>query len=113
MSMDDHMIERAKRQATLCRLFGNPCRLMIFWSLGSGELAVNEIAARVGSSLQNVSQHLGLLKRRNLIVPRRDGQHIYYRINESALPSNCLAMSAIGDHGLPQHEITIRNGGTR
>ncbi|MEX2161974.1 MAG: metalloregulator ArsR/SmtB family transcription factor [Anaerolineales bacterium] len=111
--MNDLTIERAQRQASLCRLFGNPCRLMILWSLANGELPVNEIATRVGSSLQNVSQHLSLLKRRNMVVPRRNGQHIYYRINESALLSNCLAMSAIRDRALAQPGITTRNGGTR
>src|SRR3972149_4849176 len=65
--MDQTTLARAQDQAALCRLIANPCRLMILWSLADGELAVNEIAARVGGSLQNVSQHLSLLRKHDLI----------------------------------------------
>jgi DNA-binding transcriptional ArsR family regulator len=110
--MELTLAEKAERQAAMCRIFGNPCRLQILWSLASGELSVNEIASQVGSSLQNVSQHLSLLKRHNLLASRREGQHIYYRIDESALLSDCLAMSTAAGVRLT-NEISIQNGGLR
>jgi len=91
--MEQSTLERAEDQATLCRLIGNPCRLQILWSLADGELAVNEIAARVGGTLQNISQHLSLLRRHGLIGSRREGRHIYYHINKSGWLENCLAVS--------------------
>lgn len=100
--MNETLIAQAEHQADLCRVFSNPCRLLILWSLADHELHVTEIAAQVGSSMQNVSQHLSLLKRRNLITARRDGQHIYYHINESPWQSTCPAMN----HA-PINEITI------
>lgn len=89
--MDEIMIAQAEQQASLCRLFSNPCRLLILWSLADGELAVNEIAEQVGSTLQNVSQHLSLMKQHKLIAARRDGRHIYYRILPIKGLDNCLA----------------------
>jgi DNA-binding transcriptional ArsR family regulator len=103
--MSEILIEQAEQQADLCRVFSNPCRLLILWALAERELPVTEIAAQVGSSMQNVSQHLSLLKRRNLITARRDGQHIYYRINENPWLSSCPAMMHT-----PIHEITITGG---
>jgi ArsR family transcriptional regulator, virulence genes transcriptional regulator len=78
--MDIALREHAERQAKLCRIFGNASRILILWSLAEGELPVNEIAGEVGTSLQNISQHLALLKKYGIVVARREGQTIYYRI---------------------------------
>jgi ArsR family transcriptional regulator len=91
--MEQSTLERAEGQAALCRLIGNPCRLLILWSLVGGELAVSEIAAHVGGTLQNISQHLSLLRRHGLIGSRREGRHIYYHVNKSEWLEHCLAMS--------------------
>ena len=71
------------KQAELCKLFGNASRILILWSLSDRELPVTEIADEVGTSLQNTSQHLALLKEHNIVSARRDGQTIYYRIAEN------------------------------
>jgi DNA-binding transcriptional ArsR family regulator len=81
--------ELAERQAERCRLFGNASRIMILWSLSDRELPVTEIADEVGTSLQNISQHLALLKEQNVVSARRDGQTIYYRIVENEWLKNC------------------------
>jgi DNA-binding transcriptional ArsR family regulator len=81
--------ELADRQAVLCRLFGNASRILIIWSLSDGELSVSEIADRVGTSLQNISQHLALLKEHGIVKARRDAQSIYYRIADNELLSDC------------------------
>ena len=109
--MDQAIHIRAQKQSELCRLLGNPSRLLILWSLADGELPVNEIAARVGGSLQNVSQHLSLLKTHRIIASRRDGRHIYYHINHSETLNNCMAMSANSGQGLERMEEPIHFGG--
>ncbi|MEX2143066.1 MAG: metalloregulator ArsR/SmtB family transcription factor [Anaerolineales bacterium] len=109
--MDELMLARATRQAARCRLLGNACRLQILWSLSNGELSVNEIATRVGGSLQNVSQHLSLLKEHKLISSRRDGRHIYYHINDSEWLSSCIATSRISGERLEHIEFPTLIGG--
>ena len=81
--MDTALKELAIRQAEFCKLFGNTSRILILWSLYDRELPVTEIADEVGTSLQNTSQHLALLKEHNIVSARRDGQTIYYRIAEN------------------------------
>ena len=104
--MNKTLIAKAEEQAELCRVFSNSCRVLILWALAEGELPVTEITARVGSSMQNVSQHLNLLKQHGLISARREAQHIYYHINASPWLSSCPAMK------VPQiNEITFSNGG--
>ena len=87
--------ELAERQAELCRLFGNTSRILIVWSLSSGELSVSEIADEVGTSLQNISQHLALLKEHGIVKARRDAQTIYYRIADNKLLSDCPILSKV------------------
>jgi DNA-binding transcriptional ArsR family regulator len=62
---------------------------LILWSLSERELPVSEIANEVGTSLQNISQHLALLKEHNIVSARRDGQTIYYRIAETEWLKEC------------------------
>lgn len=90
--MDPILLELAEKQAAQCRVFGNARRLLILWILQEEELSVNEIAARAGSSLQNVSQHLNLLKKAGIVTARRDGQTIYYQIADPEYLARCPAI---------------------
>lgn len=80
--MDLILKELAGEHAEICKLFGNVSRVLILWSLSDRELPVSEIADEVGTSLQNISQHLALLKEHGIVTARRDGQTIYYRISD-------------------------------
>ena len=91
--MDTALREHAEKQASLCKLFGNASRILILWSLSERELAVTEIAEEVGTSIQNISQHLSLLKEHNIVSARRDGQTIYYRIAENERLKDCPVLA--------------------
>ena len=97
MDMDTNLFDLAERQAARCRIFGNTRRLLILWLLNKGELSVNEIAAQAGSSLQNVSQHLSLLKKVGFVTSRRAGQTIYYKIADLECMKNCPAILHLSD----------------
>ena len=73
--------ELAKSQANICSVFGNARRVLILWALVNGEMSVSDIAATVNTSLQNTSQHLRLMQDKGVLVSRRDGSAVYYRIN--------------------------------
>ena len=87
--MDLAQKELAERQAELCRVFGNATRILILWILADRELAVTDIANEVGTSLQNVSQHLAMLKAHEIVSPRRVGHTIYYRLSDHEWIKEC------------------------
>lgn len=87
--MDPGIKELAQERASICRVFGSTYRVMIAWVLGDREMAVSDIAAAVDSSMQNVSQHLRLMKDKGILQSRRDGRSIYYRIAENELTRQC------------------------
>jgi DNA-binding transcriptional ArsR family regulator len=82
----------AEDQAKYCSVFSNTRRIQILWALAESELSVGTIAEVVGSSLQNVSQHLSLMKTYNLVESRREGHTIYYRIKKECLVDHCLGL---------------------
>jgi DNA-binding transcriptional ArsR family regulator len=62
------------------RILSNPKRLMIINLLKDKEKTVGEIASDIGIEVQNASQHLRILKAGGIVVTRRNGQAIYYKL---------------------------------
>jgi len=67
-------------------------RVQILWALINGEMSVGNIANTIDASLQNTSQHLRIMKDKCMVVSRRDGQIIYYRVAENDLLNNFQAI---------------------
>ena len=87
--MNEEILALAEHQADICGLFGNANRVLILWALGEQEMSVGEIASAIDCSLQNTSQHLRLMKDKNVLTSRREGQTIYYRIKQSEFMEGC------------------------
>ena len=70
-------------QETENRIFqalADPSRRAILESLSHGEAAVKDLTARFDISQPAVSQHLAALKDAGLVVGRREGRNVYYRV---------------------------------
>jgi len=68
--------------AVLFKAMGDPNRLRILWALGAGEMCVCDLAALLTSSESAVSHQLRLLRQMALVSNRRQGQVLYYRLND-------------------------------
>ena len=71
---------QAAEAAAFLRTLANENRLLILCVLAEGEISVGELAARLGITHPNASQHLFRLKSEGLVAARRDGQAVYYSI---------------------------------
>jgi DNA-binding transcriptional ArsR family regulator len=89
--------ELAQEQSKFCDIFGNARRLMILWCLLDRELSVGDIANAAGTSMQNTSQHLHLMKAKGILTSRREGQTIYYRLSESMQMRDCQLIKQARD----------------
>jgi DNA-binding transcriptional ArsR family regulator len=89
--MEAELVKAAQQRAAMCRVFGNSKRVLIVWALAGRERErpVSEIAAAIGASLQNTSQHLHSMKRADILSSRRDGQTIYYRLAKNEIVETC------------------------
>jgi DNA-binding transcriptional ArsR family regulator len=86
---DQGLLALAESQAEICGVFGNANRVLILWALGEREMSVGEIASAIDCSLQNTSQHLRLMRDKDILASRREGQTIYYRIKQNELMESC------------------------
>ena len=75
--------------ADMCQALANPHRLAIMYFLKDGEKSVGDIGAELGISVQNVSQHLRILKERLLLRSRKEGQTVYYSITNPKFVEAC------------------------
>lgn len=66
--------------ARIGRALANPHRVELLDLLAQGERSVEVIAARASISIGLASAHLQALRRAGLVVPRRDGTRIVYRL---------------------------------
>ena len=82
-------ISLAEEQAEIYQVFSNPKRILILWLLDIQEMSVGDIAEEIGATIQSTSQHLRMMRDKGLLVCRRDGQTIYYRIADNELGNKC------------------------
>jgi DNA-binding transcriptional ArsR family regulator len=71
--------------AEFCQTLSDANRLLIISELSKGEASVNEIVTRLELRQSNVSKHLALMRERGLVVTRREGATIYYRLSDKRI----------------------------
>lgn len=64
------------------KAIAHPLRLKTLCVLADGELSVQEIVEYVGTSQSNISQHLAILRDKEILATRKDANRVYYRIED-------------------------------
>lgn len=64
------------------KALSDPHRLKIVNALRYGELTVGDIAELLDAEVVTVSHHLKIMKYANLVVVRRDGRFMYYKLHD-------------------------------
>ncbi len=67
------------------KALAHPLRIRIIDSLREGEIGVNDLCARLDVEQSTVSQQLALLRSRNIVTGRKEGQNVYYSIRDTAI----------------------------
>lgn len=76
----DRMVDNATKASNFLKAVSHEGRLMILCHLVSGEKSVTELEDLLAARQAAVSQQLSRLRLEGLVVPRRDGKAIYYRL---------------------------------
>jgi ArsR family transcriptional regulator len=69
-----------QKAAHCVKAIAHPIRLSILSLLAEGEKNVQELTKALGTTQSNVSQHLFQMRARDMVVTRREGNMIYYSI---------------------------------
>ena len=76
---DDKDIALAARSL---KAMSHPLRLKILCALGAEEISVQDIVEIVGTSQSNISQHLGILREKGILVTRKHANRVFYRVGD-------------------------------
>jgi len=83
-------------------------RLECLELLAQGERSVDQLATLTGASVANTSQHLQKLKAAGLIVGRKEGQYVFYRLAGDEIVGLLGALGKTGAAYLAEVERTVR-----
>jgi ArsR family transcriptional regulator len=93
MSQEEAMLW--EMQADMCQTLANPKRLQILNLLKDGELSVGAMVQALGVAKANLSQHLGVMRQKGILLSRREGTTIYYRLGTPHIAEACKIMRLV------------------
>ena len=76
----ERIVDNATTASNFLKAVSHEGRLMILCHLVSGEKSVTELEELLAARQAAVSQQLSRLRLEGLVIPRRDGKAIYYRL---------------------------------
>ncbi len=90
--------------ARIAAALGNGRRAEIVEVLAQGERSVEQVADAIEQSLANTSHHLRTLARAGLVVGRREGTHVRYRLASEQVLDVWLALRRLAAEQLDELE---------
>jgi DNA-binding transcriptional ArsR family regulator len=72
-------------KAEVFQALAHPTRIHIVECLRDGELPVSTILERIGVEPANMSQHLAVLRAKQLVVSRKEGNQVFYALRDPLL----------------------------
>ena len=97
-SPEKQPVDEATLTSNALKAMANPLRWRIICALGSEEMSVGDIKEKIGASQSNTSQHLEMLKSKNIIKSRKDANKVYYSISNDQLLALIANMRSVLCH---------------
>ena len=87
--LSDNMLEMVSNQF---KILSEPLRLAILQELKEGEQCVTDLVTRLDANQANISKHLSLLMKANMVMRRKEGLKVYYKISSPAIIDLCTTV---------------------
>ena len=95
--------------ARIGKAIASPHRLEILEVLAQGERTVESLAAETGLSVANTSRHLQQLRQAQLVLTRREGLFIHYRVAGPEVVAVTLALRHAAEEHLAEVDRVVRD----
>jgi ArsR family transcriptional regulator len=79
-------------KAGVFQALGHPTRVAIAEYLQYGEMTVNQLCEKVGVEQSNASQHLAVLRNKQVVQTRKEGNQIFYSLRDPLIGKVLQAM---------------------
>ena len=79
------MYDISELKAELFKALAHPLRIQILNALRGTERNVNELKELLGIEAANVSQQLAILRTKKMVKTRKEGNNVYYSVQDDAV----------------------------
>jgi len=95
-------------KADFFHAMAHPTRVAIVEQLRSGELSAGELISRLNKEQANVSQHLAVLRSKQIVVNRKAGNQVFYTVRDPLIAQVLDVMKAYFQEHLADSVATLR-----
>jgi rhodanese-related sulfurtransferase len=95
--------------AAVAKSLAHAHRLELLEQLAQGERSVEVLADRTRLSIANASQHLQHMRRAGLVLNRRDGKFVYYRLVDDSVLGLLAELRRIAERNVAEVDRVIRS----
>jgi ArsR family transcriptional regulator len=67
------------------KAIAHPVRLRILCFIGAKEVSVKDIVANVGTSQSNISQHLSVMKSKEIVDSKKVANRVFYHVKNTTI----------------------------
>ena len=96
-------------QANICKTLANPRRLEIIEALHDDELNATQLIQKIGISKANLSQHMSILIQKGVVLSRREGLNVYYKLSDERIKKACDLMRELLIKNLEQNSSILKD----
>ena len=77
------------------KALAHPSRLLAVCHIADGEKTVGELEEILGTTQSNVSQHLAKLRDKDILITRKDGNQVFYRLKDRKVLALISSLQAL------------------
>lgn len=83
--METEMLEKAAKVCRCLQGISHEIRLGVILALKSGEMNVSSLVNTLNIPQPTLSQHLGLMRDRGIVTTRREGNQVFYQVEDQRI----------------------------
>lgn len=83
------------KNAKIYKILANPKRLKILNNITRRQINVDQISRITGIKQPNLSQHLAILRKNNLVTTNKSSGYVYYKISDPVIVGNCKRLAKL------------------
>ena len=95
--------------ANICKTMANPRRLEIIEALRDVELNATQLTQKVLISKANLSQHMSILIQKGVVLSRREGLNVFYKLSDERITKACDLMRELLIKNLEQNNHILKD----
>jgi len=95
--------------ARVAKAMASPGRLELMETLAQGERGVDALAHATGMSIANTSHHLQTLRDAGLVISRKEGLQVIYRLSDDQIPAVLAGIRHVAERQSAEVERIVRD----